>query len=181
MAKLPKLETLSLAEYLASEARRSRPYEYLDGQVYPLPDESPAHAQLRQSLTNLLKEPTEREGSQFYSLSRLKIGANRVYYPDLMVVSQPSENPQYVEYPVLIGEIATWETERTDRGEKLLIYQSIPGLVMYLIVHSERRGVEVMERGLRGNWRYEALGQDGEIELYSPQMKMGLEDIYKNL
>ncbi|MBF6593250.1 MAG: Uma2 family endonuclease [Thermaceae bacterium] len=181
MAKLPKLETLSLAEYLAGEARRTRPYEYLDGQVYPLPEESPAHAQLRQNLTSLLKEPTEREGSRFYSSDRLKIGANRVYYPDLMVVSQPSENPQYLEYPNLVVEIATWETERTDRGEKLLMYQSIPGLVMYLVIHSERRVVEVLERGLRGNWRYQALGHDGEIELYSPQVKLGLGEIYKGL
>lgn len=181
MARLPKLEALSLAEYLASEARRSGRYEYLDGQVYPLPEPSPAHEHLKANLEALLQPPTQAEGSRLCTSKKLKIGSNRVYYPDLMVVNQPREHAELEEFPSLIVEIATWETERTDRGEKLLIYQHIPTLQMYMIVHSERRVVEAMERGLRGNWHYHALGSTGDLELYSPQTRLSLESIYQGL
>jgi Uma2 family endonuclease len=177
---LPRLESLSLAEYFASEAQRG-PCEYLDGQIYPLSEPSPAHKQLQLNLEDLLRPAAVLEGSRLYTQMKLKLGHNRVYYPDLMIVNQPSSSSQYVEYPALVIEIATWETERTDRGEKLLTYQQIPALQGYLIVHAERRVVEWIERGLRGNWHYSAFGNEGSLELYSPQIQLDLADIYQGL
>lgn len=179
MARLPRLDALSLAEYFASEANRSRPYEYLDGQVYPLAEPSPSHERIRDNLVALLQPKVNLERTRLEHLRKLKVGHNRVYYPDLMVLSQPSPNPQFEEFPTLLIEICTWETERIDRGEKLLTYQSIPGLITYLMVHSERRLVELLERGLRGNWQYTAAGNAGAIELYSPNTTLDLEDVYR--
>jgi Uma2 family endonuclease len=179
MARLPRLDTLSLAEYFASEANRSRPYEYLDGQVYPLAEPSPNHEQIRDNLLAILQPRVNLERTRLYQTYKLKVGHNRVYYPDLMVISQPSPNSQYEEFPTLLIEICTWETERIDRGEKLLTYQGIPGLIGYLMVHSERRLIEMTERGLRGNWQYSAVGNVGEIELYSPSMKLDLDEVYR--
>ena len=45
-------------------------------------------------------------------------------------------------------------TEQTDRGDKLLCYQTLPSLAIYVIVAQDRPPIQVYERQSNGSWLY---------------------------
>ncbi|WP_371413798.1 Uma2 family endonuclease [Meiothermus sp. PNK-Is4] len=63
---------------------------------------------------------------------KLKIGDERVYYPDVMVTCDPTDNNElYVLRPCVPIEVLSPATQRTDRTEKLEKYLEIPSLRLY--------------------------------------------------
>jgi Uma2 family endonuclease len=68
-----------------------------------------------------------------------RVGPDRFYYPDVMVVCDPDDaDPEYETKPCFVVEVLSPATEAVDRREKLLAYQDIPTLRGYLLLDSER-------------------------------------------
>jgi Uma2 family endonuclease len=64
-----------------------------------------------------------------------------------MVVCEPNDLDEvFQDRPVVIFEVISDSTARTDREEKLRAYQSIPTLRVYAIIESERLGVTCYRR-----------------------------------
>ncbi len=76
--------------------------------------------------------------------------ANAVYYPDVVVACDSSDDPRIERRPCLIVEVASPSTAATDRREKLLAYLQLAALVDYWIVDVPRGVVEVHHRGDEG-------------------------------
>ncbi len=104
-------------------------------------------------------------------------------YQDVSVVCGP---PQYhgcgksvITNPLLIAEILSDSKEATDRGEKLLEYQTIPSLTDYLLVSHHTPLVQHYARGGAGHWDYQAVrGAEAMFTLPSPHVTLALADIY---
>ena len=111
---------------------------------------------------------------------RLQIGDETIfYYPDLLVSCQAQDREKFFRSaPCLLIEILSESTARIDQREKLLAYQTIPGLQSYLLVEQERRHVELF-RGATG-WQAERYG-DGALPIECLDTSLSLDAIYADM
>ena len=138
-------------EYLAGEELAETRHEYVGGIVYAMAGAKNRHNQIA---TNILGELyaalRDRACQPFNSDAKVRVrhGSNvRFYYPDAMVVCEPNSLEEtFQDRPVVIFEVLSESTERTDREEKLRAYQSTPSLCAYVVVESERLGLTCHHR-----------------------------------
>lgn len=66
---------------------------------------------------------------------RIRHGSDvRFYYPDAMVVCEPNSlDDVFQDRPVVLFEVLSESTARTDREEKRCAYQTIPSLRAYVL------------------------------------------------
>jgi len=107
---------------------------------------------------------------------RLNIADKTVfYYPDLLLSCAPDDRqPYFCSHPCLIVEVLSDSTERIDRREKLLAYQTLPSLQEYVLVAQNARRVEVYRRA--NDWKAEYFGS-GEIRLDSLESSVSVDAI----
>ena len=96
---------------------------------------------------------------------RLNIADKTVfYYPDLLLSCAPDDRqPYFSSLPCLIVEVLSDSTERIDRREKLLAYQTLPSLQEYVLVAQNGRLVEVYRRANDWKAEYFDAGRFGSI------------------
>src|SRR5207248_2729456 len=106
--------------------------------------------------------------------------AHVYYYPDVIVVCDPSDNARYFrERPTIIFEVLSKETERTDRQEKALAYQQITGLAAYILVEQDRMALTVFRRAESG-WSSEVVeGVSAVLKLPEIGVELPIERIYE--
>src|SRR3954452_8317388 len=79
-------------------------------------------------------------------------GTKSSNYPDVMVGCDPRDTHRlYLQYPKLIVEVAPESTERLDRTEKRMAYQTIAPLEEYFIISQDRVQVIALRRSNRWN------------------------------
>jgi Uma2 family endonuclease len=138
-------------EYLASEPSSPVKREYVQGRVYALAGASDRHVRLVTNVVGLLWLSARGTGCRVYASDmKLRVGPDRFYYPDVMVVCDPGDtDPYYKTRPCFLVEVLSPATEATDRREKLVAYQEIPTLRGYLLLDSEAGGRGVLLEGPR--------------------------------
>jgi hypothetical protein len=75
----------------------------------------------------------------YISDMKLRVADDLFYYPGVMVVCTP-DDPYTEDEPCLVVEVASPNTETTDRREKLAAYKKMSSLRTYLIVAQDARG-----------------------------------------
>lgn len=112
---------------------------------------------------------------------KLQADAETFYYPDIFVACD-NPNPYYRSEPILIVEVLSPKTERTDRNEKLSVYKQISSLQEYLIVAQDKMLCELHYRDENQNWNAKVFTEAEEvIEFASIKMNLSLENIYRNV
>ena len=111
---------------------------------------------------------------------RLNIADKTVfYYPDLLLSCAPDDRqPYFRSRPCLIVEVLSDSTERIDRREKLLAYQTLPSLQEYVLVAQNARRVEVYRR--TNDWKAEYFDA-GEIRLDCLESSVSVDAIYADV
>ena len=111
---------------------------------------------------------------------RLNIADKTVFYfPDLLLSCAPDDRqPYFSSRPCLIVEVLSDSTERIDRREKLLAYQTLPSLQEYLLVAQNARRVEVYRR--TNDWKAEYFDA-GEIRLDCLESSVSVDAIYADV
>jgi Uma2 family endonuclease len=188
------------AEYLAFEEASDTKHEFVDGHVYDWPGydfdaqglagATRAHNRLQRRLLQALGPPADAAGCEvFGSDMRLLVGLRRRgrqtrrYYPDAMVLcdqelrEDEGDDEMHVTRPCVIIEILSQRSVRIDQTEKLEIYQSLPSVQAYLIVHQRQRRVERHWRDADGNWQVETL-TSGSVPIPCIGFNLPLEAIY---
>lgn len=161
---------ISMEEYLAGELRSEVRHEYVDGVVYAMAGASAEHnriagnifGELRQRLRGTKCEP-------FINDMKLKAPISTgdiFYYPDVMVVCDPSDNAKYYrERPAVVIEVISPETERTDRREKAIAYGLIPSVQAYVMVEQTEIRATILRRA-QPQWTTEVIaGRDAVLKL----------------
>lgn len=183
----------SIDEYLAIDRASEGRYEYLDGEIYAMAGESPAHGDICTNLTGLLylhlrdgfchvfsKDTKVRSGPK--PLPGRKEGL--FSYPDMVIICDEmqfhDEHRDVLFNPVVIIEVASPNTEEFDRGAKWLRYQRwLSTLIDYVMVAQDDAQVEQFTRNQQGEWVYSVVsGLEREIEIKSIDCKLRLADIY---
>ena len=197
-ASEPEL-VMTEAEYLAFEEASDTKHEFVDGHVYAWPGyeydaEGLAgtrlrHNRLQINLVATLAGPAAAAGCQVVGSDlRLRVrlprrgrATHRYYYPDAMVLCDASDlrddEATSVSRPCLVVEILSGRSGRIDHTEKPEIYQAIPSVQAYLIVHQRERRVERHWRDADGTWQMEPI-TSGSVRIPCIGLDLALDAIY---
>ncbi|QTR48543.1 Uma2 family endonuclease [Candidatus Thiothrix anitrata] len=173
------------ADYLEGEKHAEIRHEYVDGQVYAMAGTSRRHNSIAFNIAFNLRLASRDKPCDIH-LSDVKAKAQRskaYYYPDVIVSCQQDEaDAYYLEKPCLIVEVTSKSTEWKDYAEKLIAYQKLASLQVYLIVAQDQALVTMVYRDAESGWevaRFDALEQT--LTLPCPESTLTLADIYEGI
>lgn len=199
MSALPK-RYFTAEEYLLLEERSPYKSQYIDGQIYPMgEDTSSQPSMMGGAAPDHVFIATNISGGLH---SRFRGRPCRVYTSDLRVAVEPGSNYSYPDVVALCGE-PRYETARTppsllnpqvifevlspstegfDRGDKFVSYQRLDSLTDYVLVTVDRMRVEHYTRQPKQAWNYRVLVQpDDLLRLASVDCEIPLAEIYEKV
>jgi Uma2 family endonuclease len=186
MRNTNSLSKISVADYLDGELDAKQRHEYVDGVVYTMVCAKVRHNRTSintmASIANrLLQSPCEA----FNSDTKVRVQSEkgvRFYYPDgIVVCDSNSEDSVFQDKPVVIVEVISESTRRTDETEKRESYLSINSLQVYLRVEQSTPCVKVDRRTEDGfvSQQYEEL--TNIVPLPTLGIELPLSDLYRGV
>jgi len=175
-ASLPRM---SVTDYLAFERESEIRHELVDGYLYAMTGASDRHEEIAANLLAALHQHLQESGCRVYG-SNLKIRVGDDFlYPDLFVRCTTERGDSYFKTdPKLVIEVLSPNTQRYDRGDKRLAYQSLPSLQEYVLVAQDEPSIEIFGRTKAG-WKSTIhRGIDSSIELRCIELEIRLDRIY---
>lgn len=151
MSAANPLPIVSIDDYLEGELVSKVKHEYLGGTVYAMAGARNVHNTIAVGFLlavggRLRGKPCQAFNSDTKVRVRLATHT-RFYYPDAMIVCDPNRaDDTFQDRPVVIAEVLSDATRRTDEGEKRDAYLSIPTLSVYLLIESDRPRVVAYRR-----------------------------------
>lgn len=179
--------SIPISDYLAGEELSSVKHEYLGGTVHAMAGASNQHNAI--ALNSLLSLGTQLRGKScrpFNSDTKIRIeypDHTRFYYPDALVVCHPNPaTDHFQDNPVVVIEVLSDSTRRTDLGEKRDAYLTIPSLKVLIFAESETPAVIVHRRKSEGGFAVEAhSGLDAAIPLPEIEASLPLAELYEQV
>jgi Uma2 family endonuclease len=187
MTAAKQIQLLSVEDYLAGELTSHVKHEYSGGYVYAMAGGRNTHNTIAGSFfgasyTRLRGRPCQ----PFNSDTKVRVrfpSHTRFYYPDGMVVcDRNSGNETFQDRPVVIAEVLSPSTRRTDEGEKREAYLTIPTLSAYLLIETSQPRVVVHHRTPDGGFVphvYE--GTDAVVPLDVIGTELPLAELYERV
>ena len=186
MSAAKPLLLISIDDYLAGELVSPVKHEYVAGTVYAMAGARNVHNTIATGLliscgTRLRGKPCQ----PFNSDTKVRVRYpthTRFYYPDGMIVCDPNPaNATFQDQPVVIAEVLSDATRRTDEGEKRDAYCSIPSLSVYLLIESDRPRVVAHHRTEAGFVAREYEGLDAVVPLDDAGISLPLAELYERV
>ena len=178
--------TITVEEYLASEALAEVKHEYLGGVVYAMAGASEAHNIIAMNLYGSLHRQLRGRPCQSFG-SDMKVRLRPLdetyfYYPDAMIACDPTDAGHgWRERPSALFEIISEETRRIDEREKRVPYMQLPSLQAYVRIEQARPEVVVEWRTPDG-WKSERLrGLEAVVRLPALEIELPLGELYERV
>lgn len=175
---------VSIEDYLAGEETSGVKHEYLGGTVHAMAGATNRHITI--STNSIISLGGGLRGKPCQALSsdvKIRIefpDHTRFYYPDAMVVCQ--SNPatdHFQDLPVVVIEVLSDSTRRTDLGEKRDAYLTLPSLKVLMFVEPEKPSVSLHRRKPGGGFAIEHhVCLDAVIPLPEIDASLALADLY---
>lgn len=164
-------------DYLASEQVSDVKREFIDGQVYAMAGASYNHNCVS---VNMLGELANHlKGTPcvtFMADMKVKLGRDYVY-PDVLVdCSKMRGDDLFATAPVIIIEVLSRSTRKTDMTTKLIRYINLPSLQEYVLIEADMVLVQVMRRSK--GWMPEYFFLGDEVYFESIDLRLPVEAIY---
>jgi Uma2 family endonuclease len=183
MTAAKKLALISVEEYLAGELTSPVKHEFLGGVVYAMAGGTVTNnliaSNILGTLHNLLRS---RKCRAFNSDMKVRVRLPthwRFYYPDCTVICRSNRpDDSFQDDPVVIFEVVSKSTRRTDEGEKKDAYLTIPSLDAYVIVEPHSAKVVVHRRTESGFVAEVYEGLDTTIRFQEIGVDLPLAEIY---
>jgi Uma2 family endonuclease len=174
----------TVEDYFELERNSEVKHEFVDGKLIGIPGESRISNRVAGSLYALLLRLLNHKVFEVYiedvRLSTLR--GKKYRYPDVMVVPVIDDEDAYNVYQaVLVAEVLSPSTEKTDRNDKLKEYSKMSSVQYYLLISQEETVIELYKRN--GNiFEYSFYTEITDIiDLPFFDIKLTLDDIYKNI
>lgn len=164
-------------DYLKGELSSDVKHELVDGHAYAMAGASKNHERISVNIltefrNHLKTSPCEPFGSDL----KVKVNSN-FFYPDVIVVcDDKTDNEYYTESPVIIVEVLSKSTRRTDETIKRLSYVNIPNLQEYVLIEQDIVDIQVMRRS--NHWFPSNYFMGDEIHFESIDLTLSVEEIY---
>ncbi len=177
MSSVIKTNLISVSEYLQGELESDVKHELINGDVYAMAGASANHERIslnvaRKFGNHLENLPCEPFGSDM----KVKVASN-FFYPDVIVDCNFNESePYFTESPVIIVEVLSKSTRRTDETIKRTAYLNIPTLQEYVLIEQDFVDVEVVRKTEGWQPKHYFLGDDITFEAIG--LTLSVEEIY---
>lgn len=187
MTALQKPEPIRIADYLAGEEISEVKHEYIGGTVHAMAGANNRHNIIATSSLLALGSLLRGKACQpFNSDTKVRIeypDHTRFYYPDAMVVCHSNpENDHFQDQPVVVIEVLSESTRRTDLSEKKDAYLTIPSLKVLLLVDPDSPVVTAYRRMPQGGFDCELhSGLESVIPLPEIDAALPLAGIYERI
>ena len=133
-------------EYLEWEEQQPLKYEYMDGEVYVMSDNTLPHNTIALNLACTLKSHLKTKGGKVLICgAKVQVSETGPYhYPDVVVSCDERDKKaiNFLQYTCLIIEVLSPSTEGFDRGKKFRNYRQIETLREYVLVSAEQKLIE---------------------------------------
>lgn len=187
MTALKQPNSVSIAEYLAGEELSDIKHEYLGGAVHAMAGGTNRQSAIAVNAVGVLFGLLRGKSCRaLNSDTKRRIeypDHTRFYYPDAMVVcvSNPPED-HFQDRPVVVVEVLSDSTRRTDLGEKRDAYLTIPSLKVLMFVEPDSPEVMLYRRKAEGGYFSEILsGADAVVPLPEIDAELPLAELYENV
>ena len=186
MSAARKWNLISVEDYLEGELLSPIKHEYVGGVVYAMAGARNAHNRIKGNIFGLSHNKLRGKACQPYdSDTKVRIflpNQIRFYYPDDQIVCESNPyDDSYQDKPVVIFEVLSRRTRRTDEGEKKDAYLQIPSLAVYALVEQDEPAVVVFRR-TEGDFKREVYqGLDAVIPLKEVGFDLPLREIYEGI
>lgn len=174
-------KTYTVEEYLELEKHSETRHEFYYGKLIEMPGESRIANQISKNILKKWDDSLEEQGYSLYSHDiKAQIKKNGLYrYPDILVTPESDDEDDYmVKKPIIIVEVASEDSWRTDTFTKRKEYTALSSLKYYIIVSQVEMYVELYSRE-GNNWvlsHFEL--PDETVELPDFNLKMTLSETY---
>lgn len=159
-------EALTLAEFMAWEAKQEGKHEFERGRIVPrivaMARGVTRHSRIANNIGGALFGRLRGSGCGAHNSDQLVYceETDEAFYPDVTIVCGPPETLRYgtleaVTNPAVVIEVLSPTTEARDRGHKKEAYATIPSVREIVLVDASKPHVERYVRDERG-WRWEA-------------------------
>jgi Uma2 family endonuclease len=170
------LKPLTVDEFLAWERSQPSRYEFDGIQPVAMTGGSVSHVRIITRLTIALgirvRPPCEPFGPELKVLT-----GGRVRYPDATVACGGSSEEADTITPMAVFEVLSPSTALTDRRVKAVEYASVPSILVYVMLESERPEITVRRRAT--GWEAETIaGIDAELAMPEIGVTIPLADVY---
>lgn len=179
----------SIAEYLEKELRQGERFEYYNGQITLMPGGIISHNRICRNLIVAIDNAIIEEGDLeiFGSDQKVFLPQYNFYlYPDAIVVTtEPitvENETDAIINPVLIIEVASPSTAKYDKGDKFVLYKSLPSFKEYVLVRQNQAEVNLFFREEEDLWRStDVRGIENSVFFKSIGVSLSIERIYRKV
>jgi len=179
---LPVRQPMSLAEFLAWEERQPLRYEFDGFGPVAMTGGTFAHAAIQRNLAIAIGGRLRGMPCQFLGSDlKIQVAGGHIRYPDGMVVCTPQDRAAtIVRDPVVVFEVLSPSTTRTDRIVKAREYQATPSIRRYVMLEQDAVGAVVYARS--GDiWIHEILLADALLSLPEIGVELPLAEVYEGI
>jgi Uma2 family endonuclease len=173
----------SVEEYFELEKTSEIRHEFINGELIAMPGESKKANEIAGNIYVSLRNSFKKRALKVYNHDvRLMLENNRYRYPDIAVAPTiDDEDSHAITQPVLIVEVFSENSVKTDTVDKLREYSILPTLQYYLIVSQEEPFVEVYAKNAdKWEFRYYIDLQES-IELTALDASLLMGDIFEGI
>lgn len=138
----------TLEEYLAFCKTHEGRFEFVNGEIIEMLSESVTAGQITGNIHIYLRGLLDDKPYIFVQNAvKLQVQEGKVFrIPDFLIFKESGNKVKYATEPILIVEVISESTAKTDRTTKLNEYRLIPSLQYYLIVEQESCFIEMYIR-----------------------------------
>jgi Uma2 family endonuclease len=173
--------TMSLAEFLEWEERQELRYEFDGFQPMAMTGGTVAHAIIQRNLAVFVGGRLRGKPCTFFGNAFKIEVAGRIRYPDGCVVCTPlSPRAKRTSNPVVIFEVLSDSTERTDLVAKNREYSETPSVTRYIALTQDEIGGTMFER-IGEDWVGHLLSADTVLVMPEIGIELPLAELYDGI
>ena len=140
-------EPMTPVEFLAWEERQQARFESDGSQPVAMTGGTVAHNRIMRRLHRLLELHLDGTPCEPFGPDIKIIVDGRARYPDAVVSCTPQpDDSQIIENPIVVFEVLSDSTSRTDRVEKVREYQATASIMRYVILEQDNISATVFIR-----------------------------------
>jgi Uma2 family endonuclease len=181
----PAIRRMTVEEFLSWDDGTDTRYELIDG--FPVAMAPPAEAH-RMLAVRLVSRIDAALAGRRPCNAQIEPGvlrpdrADSYYVPDIAVTCEPNApGRQAMVDPILIVEILSPSTERSDRRLKMPTYQAIDSVREILLIDADSHHAELYRRD-NDHWGVELVrGAEALIFLRSIELQIAMSDLYEGI
>jgi Uma2 family endonuclease len=179
----------TLSEYLLKEEKSVEKNEFYNGKIVAMPGGKIKHNQIGGNMItamNIAVKPLKRYRVLTSDQKIYIESANIAIYPDALVIC---DAPQFwnsredlLINPLLIVEVLSRSTFKHDRGDKFLLYESLPSFQEYVLIEPNKVHVESWFKTADNTWNKLTVNDlQKNITLRALNVEIALADIYEHI